>query len=317
MKFAVLGVAIAAGAGAVYLVQSELDRARVSATMVRPEPAPQPAPEATPRVQVLVATGRFQRGHILRERDLQWREWPEDVVAEAFITQPEAPNAVADLVGAVVRTSLSAGEPIVEDKVIDVDHPGALAALLRPGMRGFAIEISPETGAGGLIVPGNYVDIVLTRSDDIEYIDASGERQVRSVLFTDTLIRTARVVAVDIVLSDDDGVAEPDGKTLTLEITAEQVELLSLAEQAGRLTVAVRSIADLVDDKGERIPDPFPTLAVDLETFAGASLAFSSDANATKTAAGESPEDGLEVTILRFNSLSRATVPAASGDAPR
>ncbi len=292
LKFVILGVAVAAGAGAVYLVQDELDRARVSASMVRPEAEPDKAPEppVVPKVFVLVATGQFERGHILRPQDFEWREWPEETIAEAFILQRRAPEAIAELSGAVVRSSITRGEPIVAQKVINLDHPGALAALLRPGMRGFAIRMGPETGAGGLILPGNYVDVILTRREKVEVVGPNGRPRSRNILFTNTLIRTARVVAVDTILDDEGRSAIEMRRTITLELTPDQVELLSLAEEAGRLTVAVRSIGDLVDENGERIADPFPTLAVDLEAFAGASLGMAAVEDSALTAESDRPE---------------------------
>ena len=89
-KFLILGVAAVAGIGAVALVQSELDAARSAgdATVVV---------EETPKLGVLTAARSLRRGENLRDGALEWREWPEDLVAEAFITSDERPEALVDL----------------------------------------------------------------------------------------------------------------------------------------------------------------------------------------------------------------------------
>lgn len=311
-KFAVLAVAVAAGVGAVYLVQTQLEHARLSAVMVSAPAAPV---EEVVKTRVLVATARFKRGHIFGEGDFEWREWPESAVLEAFITNNADPEAPASFVGAVVSSGFSAGEPIIRDKIIDVNHPGAVAAMLRPGLRGFAIRVAPETGAGGFIVPGNYVDIILTRNEDVEHQGADGEWKSESILFTDTLLTTVRVLAVDQVLDDEGQASLPMKDTITIEITAEQAELLSLAEQAGRLTLAVRSIAELVDANGDRIIDPLPELAIDLADFAGASLGFTEDKE-TPTRADAAAEIDLGAYFARAERAASVNDAAAPQPAP-
>lgn len=331
LKFAALGAAVAAGILAFFLVQGELDRKRNAASMVRP--AVVEKPKAEPKIQVLVAAARLKRGHILRSSDFEWRSWPRDAIGESFLTRSgssSTPDAVRKLTGAVVRSTLSKGEPIFADKVIDLNHPGAVSAMLRSGMLGYAIKFSPETGAGGFIVPGNYVDVVLTRTNDVEYVDAKGrERVKKDVLFTDTLVRTARVIAVDTELDADGKAALPAERTVTLELFPNQVELLAMAEEAGRLTVALRSIAELVDENGVRIADPLPTIAIDPSSYSAATLGAWNRAGGTaggpghdnlkRNGAGSLPIGGAsvrpttapadEITILRHTTISRTSVP--------
>ena len=54
-----------------------------------------------------------------------------------------------------------AGEPIQESRLVKVNAAGYLAAILPTGMRAIATEISTETGAGGFVVPGDHVDVIV------------------------------------------------------------------------------------------------------------------------------------------------------------
>ena len=67
--------------------------------------------------------------------------------------------------GAIARAPFVAGEPIREAKLINAKGSGFMAAILPSGMRAVSTQISPETGAGGFILPNDRVDVILTRRD--------------------------------------------------------------------------------------------------------------------------------------------------------
>ena len=62
----------------------------------------------------------------------------------------------------IVRTPFIAGEPIREAKLVNAKGSGFMAAILPSGMRAVSTQISPETGAGGFILPNDRVDVILT-----------------------------------------------------------------------------------------------------------------------------------------------------------
>src|SRR6202020_1346312 len=82
-----------------------------------------------------------------------------------FIKRKDRPNAVTDLAGSIVRAPFIAGEPIREQKLVKANGSGFMAAILPSGMRAVSTEISPETGAGGFILPNDRVDVLLTKRD--------------------------------------------------------------------------------------------------------------------------------------------------------
>jgi len=227
-RLIILGVAIAAGGVAAYLASG----------MRQPEPAAPPRP-AVETVDVLVAKSDLAAGQVITERDIGWQVWPRDAANAGFIKKTERPNAASEFVGAIVRSALVAGEPIRESKVVIGKGAGFMAAILPRGMRAVAIDVSPNTGAGGFILPNDHVDVVLTRRDKMAEKSTGIEKYV-----SETILRNVRVLAVDQTVGEKDGEKVVIGKTATIELTPPQAETLALARQIGTLSLALRSLLD-------------------------------------------------------------------------
>jgi len=227
-RLIILGVAIAAGGVAAYLASG----------MRQPEPAA-PPPPAVETVDVLVAKSDLVAGQVIGERDIGWQVWPRDAANASFIKKTERPNAASEFVGAIVRSPLVAGEPIRESKVVMGKGAGFMAAILPRGMRAVAIDVSPNTGAGGFILPNDHVDVVLTRRDKMAEKSTGIEKYV-----SETILRNVRVLAVDQTIGEKDGEKVVIGKTATIELTPPQAETLALARQIGTLSLALRSLLD-------------------------------------------------------------------------
>ena len=224
--------------------------------------------------KVLVAAKDLQPGQRLTEADLDWKDWPVDEVNALFITDGSVPlpateaadaaetpenqvegavegaarvvervagtGAQADYVGAVVREAFVAGEPIVVRKIVRAGDSGFLAAYLEPGMRAMAIRVSVETAAGGFILPGDRVDVVMTRElrNDNSTPDSDGRRHV-----TSTVMQNVKILAIDQTTQagEDQAVV---GATATLEVSPGDAEVLTLARAEGDLSLMLRSYAD-------------------------------------------------------------------------
>jgi pilus assembly protein CpaB len=107
-------------------------------------------------------------------------------------------------------------------------------------MRAVSTEISPETGAGGFILPNDRVDVILTKRDKNQ--DRNGSTEV---INSEIILTNIRVLAIDQAPKEKDGQNAVVGKTVTLELLPEQTETLARARQAGTLSLALRSIADV------------------------------------------------------------------------
>jgi len=227
-RLVVLGVAVAAG-GVAALLAGRSD----------PPPAPPPPVAQIDTVDILVARADIGMGQVLKAEDVQWQMWPTAAASPNFIRRTERPDAVQQVSGAIARTPVVTGEPIREAKLIKAGGSGFMAAILPSGMRAISTEISPETGAGGFILPNDHVDVILSRRD------REAEKQAGVDVHTsETILSNVRVLAIDQTVEEKNGQRVVVGKTATLELSPRQAETLALSRQLGTLTLALRSLVD-------------------------------------------------------------------------
>jgi pilus assembly protein CpaB len=215
-------------------------------------PAPSAPVVQLQTVDVLVAKIDIGLGQSVKAEDLQWQTWPAATASATFIKRGDRPDAEKAVAGSIARSPFIAGEPIREQKLVRADGSGFMAAILPTGMRAISTEISPETGAGGFILPNDRVDVILSKREKAP--DRSGPDIVNSEI----ILTNVRVLAIDQAPKEKDGQNAVVGKTVTLELKPEQAETLARARQTGTLALALRSIADVnmvelkTDDKAPK-----------------------------------------------------------------
>ncbi len=209
--------------------------------------APPPPVAHIDTVDVLTAKADIGLGQTITADLLQWQTWPTAAAGPAFIRKGDRPNAVEQIAGSITRTPFAAGEPIRESKLIKANGSGFMAAILPSGMRAISTEISPETGAGGFILPNDHVDVILSRRDR-EAERAGGGVEVH---ISETILSNVRVLAIDQNIEEKNGQKVVVGKTATLELTPAQAEILANARTLGTLSLALRSLVDA----GASVPD--------------------------------------------------------------
>ncbi len=242
-RLVVLGVAVAAG-GLAALLAGGSDK--------EPPPAPKPVGQLE-TVDILIAKNDIDLGTSVSEQALQWQAWPAATTSQNFIRKADRPDAIQQFSGSIARAPFSAGEPIRESKLIKATGSGYMAAVLPSGMRAISTDITPETGAGGFILPGDHVDVILSRRDKEAEKSTGIETHV-----SETILTNVRVLAIDQTVEEKNGQKVVVGKTATLELAPRQTETLALARQLGTLSLALRSIVDASsnqtvapeDDKG-------------------------------------------------------------------
>ncbi|MFN3669981.1 MAG: Flp pilus assembly protein CpaB [Brevundimonas sp.] len=236
-----------------------------------------------PMAKVLVAAKDLQPGQRLTEADMDWKDWPLDEVNPAFITDGSTPlpgaeavedapappegavasvsraaanltngGAKADYVGSVVREPILAGEPIVSRKIVRAGDSGYMAAYLEPGMRAMAIRVTVETAAGGFILPGDRVDVLLTRETTLSNMGA--QESDRSKFASSTVMQNIKVLAIDQSTRAGDDEQAVVGATATLEVGPRDAEALALAKSEGELSLVLRSYADTGGPSGRVAP---------------------------------------------------------------
>src|ERR1700710_3312677 len=112
-------------------------------------------------------------------------------------------------------------------------------------------QVSPETAAGGFILPNDRVDVILSKREKNPDRAASAD-----AVSSEIILSNVRVLAIDQAPKEKDGQNSVVGKTVTLELKPEQSETLARARQSGTLSLALRSIADLnaVEPKSDDRP---------------------------------------------------------------
>src|SRR5215210_6336037 len=118
--------------------------------------------------------GRAAADRRYSRRQIGHRPWPlgqagrsamADLAGSDFISRASKADAIKEITGSIARSPFIAGEPIREQKLVKADGSGFMAAILPAGYRAISTEISPETGAGGFILPNDRVDVLLTKRE--------------------------------------------------------------------------------------------------------------------------------------------------------
>ncbi len=172
----------------------------------------------------------------------------------------EGYESSAALIGLATRYPLAKGEQLAPSKLAlnTVEDEDDLSRVLPPGKRGFAVEVTEVTGVGGLLLPGNAVDVIAVFDEG-----AAGIGKAVTILQDVEVLSVAQEaqepvpVGADVSASDetdegdavygrrpDDAEQQPGARTVTLAVTPLEAELLALAQANGTLWLSLRSFDD-------------------------------------------------------------------------
>ncbi len=200
-------------------------------------PPPAPVAEAK-KIPVLAAAGTLRAGTLLKPDDLEIREMAEaDVPTGA---RPDTPQARSELFGAMVRQTLLPHQLVLPADVMRPGDHGFLAAVLTPGKRATSVGVDAVSGTAGLIWPGDHVDLILTQEINDPNISLSHR------VAGETVLKDVRVIAIDQQLvqggTTSPGDTSQQQRTVTLEVSPEDVEKVAVATRLGHLSLAVRPV---------------------------------------------------------------------------
>lgn len=227
----IIAVALAAAGGA-GMVAKNIATPAAAPVVVEAEKQPE-----VPLTEVMVMTGDVAMGQPLGD-NIAWENWPQAGVSEGFMTKETDPEALDKFRNSLARVSLYKGEPLRKSKLVG-EGLSFMSSILPKGTRAVATQIAADTSAGGFILPNDYVDVIMTRKQP--NAGGNGDRYV-----TETILKNIKVLAIDqAIQEDEDGRRVKVGDTATLELTPQQAEIITVAQQmADRLTLALRSITD-------------------------------------------------------------------------
>lgn len=187
---------------------------------------------------VVLASGDLSFGQKVTPRVLRVARWPtSSIPKDAFqnigqiLDGEEGNNRVA-------LRPVSRGEPILKSAISGFSARATMSREVAPGMRAIAIRINAVSGVAGFILPGDRVDVMLTRK--------LKDRPVNDDLVTDVILQDVVVLGVN-QLSSQDREKPVVARTVTVQVSQEQAQKLVLAQQAGSLSLALRN----VDTTGE------------------------------------------------------------------
>lgn len=200
---------------------------------------PAPAPTTTiSNTTVVVASRPIAFGEAIGPGVLKAQPWPAGAVPAGSF------RSVAELTSGSARVALApiaANEPILPQRISGPGGRATLSGVIRPGLRAASIRVDDTTGVAGFVLPGDFVDVLVTRPDGAD-LTATGKR-------TDVILEGVRVLAVDQVSSDqkNDPVI---AKAATVEVSPDQAQKIALASQVGTLSLALRGVADPIAPAG-------------------------------------------------------------------
>lgn len=218
----------------------------------------QPVVQEIPKVEILVASKALGVGQLLAADNIKWKKWPQEATYPGTIQREGQKTPLEALKGRTIRPFI-AEEPIVSSGVVSSDG-GFLAAALEPGYRAVAVSVGASTMAGGFINPADYVDVLMTYqvSIPVNSSDESVHSDMQRMLdenvnryATETILQNVKVLGVDQRTTKEEESAAKVGKTVTLQVTEREAQILALATQMGDLSLALRSLGDDKISKGE------------------------------------------------------------------
>ena len=186
---------------------------------------------------IVVAKQPLRFGTELNASMLEELSWPAAAIPSgAFSTINEmlAPGR------RIVLAAIEPNEPVLALKITGAGQRATLSALVAPGMKAVTVRVNDVEGVGGFVLPGDRVDVVLTRQ--LEKGSAT----------TEVVLQNTRVLAVD--QSADDRVAKAQvAKAVTLEVDTVQAQKVWLASSVGSLSLLLRKAGDVDSEKTRRI----------------------------------------------------------------
>ena len=131
---------------------------------------------------IVVAAKPLRFGVELTPDHLREMQWPDAALPHGAFAR------IPDLLSSGKRVALAAielNEPVLAVKVTGPGQRATLSALVRPGMKAVTIRVNDVDGVGGFVLPGDRVDVVLTRQID------------KNAASNELVLQNARVLAVD------------------------------------------------------------------------------------------------------------------------
>ncbi len=186
---------------------------------------------------VVVAKRPLRFGTELNASELQEVPWPATSMPAGAFTK------ISDVLHGgrrVVLTAIEPNEPVLALKITGPGQRATLSALVKPGMKAVTIRVNDVEGVGGFVLPGDHVDVVLTRQID------------KGSATTEVVLQDARVLAVD-QIADERAAKATVAKSVTLEVSTVEAQKVWLASSVGNLSLLLRKAGETAETRTRKI----------------------------------------------------------------
>jgi pilus assembly protein CpaB len=227
-----VGIAVVFGLLAVFVAQGWLNyQAELSRKVVQPKSKP------VATRTIVIAAGPMRFGTHVSADSLKEVTWPDEALPAGTF------GSIAEVMSGgkrIVLASIEKNEPLLRTKITGAGQKATLSAVIQDGMRAVTVRVNDVEGVGGFVLPGDHVDVLLTR------------QQERTNGMNDVVIQNARVLAVD-QLADDAADRPTVVKAVTLEVDTVSAQKIALAASLGNLSLMLRRAGEQVMDATRRV----------------------------------------------------------------
>jgi pilus assembly protein CpaB len=220
-----IAVAAVFGLLAVYVAQSWLN----SQAEARLRSLQAQRPQAVATMTLVVASRQLRFGNELSASVLREIPWPAEALPQGGF------RTIKDVLAKgkrVVLTAIEANEPVLASKITGQGSRATLSAMLDEGHKAMTIRVNDVDGVAGFVLPGDRVDIMLSRTVD------------KGSATNDVVLKNVKVLAID-QLADERADKPSVAKAVTLEVDMAGAQKLALASQIGTLALALRKAGDV------------------------------------------------------------------------
>lgn len=186
---------------------------------------------------IVVAKQPLRFGTELKAAMLREMPWPAQAVPNGAFRK------IGDILShgrRVVLTAMETNEPVLSLKITGPGQRATLSALVKPGMKAVTVRVNDVEGVGGFVMPGDRVDVVLTRQID------------KGSAATQIVLQNTRVLAVD-QIADERAAKATVAKSVTLEVDTRDAQKVWLAQSVGSLSLLLRQAGDTSDVKTRQV----------------------------------------------------------------
>ena len=180
--------------------------------------------------EIVMAALPLPLGTRLEDRHLRTVNWPSNSPIPGMFNKKE------DCIGRALITSILENQPILEGNLVPEEGGAGLQATIPAGMRAISVKVNDVVAVAGFVLPGTMVDVLATGSP--------GGRGGGATMNTRVILENVRVLAAGQKIEQDEEGKPQKVPVITLLVTPDQANQLTMASTQARIQLSLRNILD-------------------------------------------------------------------------